>query len=177
LTTLEKIRRRAENDAKSSGCYLNPDAEILKDLFGGLKRNEERYGYISCPCRLASGRFEHDRDILCPCDYRDADVLDYGACYCTLYVRADVFEGKTPLSQVPERRPLKKQIRSYEEAPIIQPKEQDVSRSIIPKDTPTIRLKFLYCKQCGYICYREEPPYLCPICKANQELFDEITQF
>ena len=33
-----------------------------------------------------------------------------------------------------------------------------------------------YCKQCGYICYREEPPYLCPICKANRELFAEITQ-
>ena len=176
MITLEKIRRRAENDAKSSGCYLNPDSEILKDLFGGLKRNEERYGYNTCPCRLTSGRFEHDRDILCPCDYRDTDVLEYGSCYCTLYVRKDVFEEQTPLSQIPERRPLQKQERAYEDAPIIKPKEQDVTNSIIKKDTPSIRLKYWYCKQCGYICYREEPPYLCPICKANRELFAEITQ-
>ena len=175
MTTLENIRRRAEKDAKSSGCYLNPDPEILKDLFGGLKRNDERYGYPSCPCRLASGRFEYDRDILCPCDYRDADVLEYGACYCTLYVRQDIVEGKTPSPHVPERRPLHKQERAYEEVPLTPQQEPAVSRTIVSTVGSPIPLKLWYCKQCGYLCYREEPPYLCPICKAHRELFDEIT--
>ena len=30
---------------------------------------------------LASGKKEEDLDIICPCDYRDADVVDYGVCY------------------------------------------------------------------------------------------------
>jgi ferredoxin-thioredoxin reductase catalytic subunit len=170
------MRRKAIKDANSSGCYLNPDPETVKDLIGGLKYNEDRYGYTSCPCRLASGLFEHDRDILCPCDYRDIDVLEYGACYCTLYVRQDVFERKTPLPQVPERRPQQKQERAYE-VPIMQPKEHSTSQGTIPKDTQTIQLRYWYCKQCGYICYREDSPYVCPICKANQKLFAEIMPF
>ena len=68
------MRSRAESDARSRGYYLNPDESFLKDLIEGLKKNEERYGYPSCPCRLASGVFEFDRDIICPCDYRDPDV-------------------------------------------------------------------------------------------------------
>lgn len=87
MITLEDVRRRAESDAKTHGHYLNPNEEFLKDLLEGLKRNEERYGYPSCPCRLASGKFELDRDIICPCDYRDIDVKEFGACYCALFVR------------------------------------------------------------------------------------------
>jgi rubrerythrin len=34
--------------------------------------------------------------------------------------------------------------------------------------------KLLYCKQCGYVVLREEPPYKCPICGAKRELFGEI---
>ena len=31
-----------------------------------------------------------------------------------------------------------------------------------------------YCKQCGYVVFREEAPYICPICKAKKEFFAEI---
>jgi ferredoxin-thioredoxin reductase catalytic subunit len=164
-------------DAKSSGCHLNPDPDIVNDLIVGLKRNEERYGYTSCPCRLASGRFEYDRDIFCPCDYRDVDVLEYGACYCTLYVRQDVFEEKTPLPQVPERRPRQKQERAYEETPTKPLKKPSGTQVSSPSETQSIQLNYWYCKQCGYMCHREEPPYVCPICKANRDFFAEIHQF
>ena len=113
MTTLEKVRARAESDAKSYGYFLNPDEQFLTDLLEGLKRNEERHGYPSCPCRLASGKFDFDRDILCPCDYRDPDVEEYGYCYCALYVRKDVFEGKTPIRPIHERRSQEKQARAY----------------------------------------------------------------
>ena len=94
MITLEKVRQRAESDARSHGYHLNPDPEFLKNLLEGLKQNEERYGYPSCPCRLASGEFEFDRDITCPCDYRNPDVEEYGYCYCALYVRKEIYEGK-----------------------------------------------------------------------------------
>jgi len=174
LITLEKVRQRAESDAKTNGCYLNPDQDFLKDLFEGLKRNEERYGYPSCPCRLATGRFELDRDIICPCDYRDPDVAEYGCCYCALYVRKDVFEGKTPIQPIPERRPAEKQERAYALA-VESPLKKTSETAEVAKESPKIKMKMWYCKQCGYVCFREEPPYICPICKAKREMFAELT--
>lgn len=161
------MRRRAEADAKTYGYYLNPDPEFLKSLLEGLKQNEERYGYPSCPCRLASGKFEFDRDIICPCDYRDPDVAEFGACYCALYVRKDVYEGKTPVEPVPERRPLEKQVRAYEAHAVAQEEKK-------AKETVELKAKLWYCKQCGYVVFRDDPPYVCPICKAKKEMFAEI---
>ncbi|MFA7397586.1 MAG: ferredoxin-thioredoxin reductase catalytic domain-containing protein, partial [Candidatus Bathyarchaeia archaeon] len=77
--SIEYTRKRAETDAKTYGYYLIPQQELLQMLLEGLKTNEERYGYPSCPCRLATGNIELDRDIICPCDYRDPDVAEYGA--------------------------------------------------------------------------------------------------
>jgi ferredoxin-thioredoxin reductase catalytic subunit len=74
--TIETTRARAEADANTYGYHLTPDPELLQGFLEGLKVNEERYGYPSCPCRLASGKFEFDRDIICPCDYRDPDVAE-----------------------------------------------------------------------------------------------------
>jgi ferredoxin-thioredoxin reductase catalytic chain len=174
LITLEQVRRRAESDAKTYGYYLNPDPNFLKDLLEGLKQNEERYGYPLCPCRLASQRFEFDRDILCPCDYRDPDVQEFGACYCALYVRKDVFEGKTPVQPVPERRSLEKQVRAYGVAAVTPVEKKAEASAEVAKETPEIKLKLWYCKQCGYVVFREDPPYICPICKAKREMFEEI---
>ncbi|MEM2514286.1 MAG: ferredoxin-thioredoxin reductase catalytic domain-containing protein [Candidatus Bathyarchaeia archaeon] len=171
------VRQRAEADARTYGYYLNPDSEFLQNLLEGLKKNEERYGYPSCPCRLASGNLELDRDIICPCDYRDPDVAEFGACYCGLYVRRDVFEGKTPLQPVPERRPLEKQLRAYVvTTPTTEQKTEAESTNASEKKAVAseIKKRLWYCKQCGYVVFREDPPYVCPICKAKRELFAEI---
>ena len=74
------------------------------ELLEGLLTNKERYGYMCCPCRLASGDRMADRDIICPCDYREPDVAEYGACYCALYVTKEWNEDDRALA-VPERRP------------------------------------------------------------------------
>ncbi len=170
------MRQRAESDARTYGYYLHPDPDFLNDLLEGLKRNEERYGYPSCPCRLASGKFEFDRDILCPCDYRDPDVKEFGYCYCALYVRKDVHEGETPIVPIPERRPLEKQARAYgTEVEPLPSKPAEKAVTVVAKELSKIEMKMWYCKQCGYVCFREDPPYICPICKAKREMFAEIT--
>jgi ferredoxin-thioredoxin reductase catalytic chain len=173
LITLDKVRQRAESDAKTYGYCLNPDQRFLQDLLEGLKQNEERFGYPACPCRLASGNLEIDRDIICPCDYRDPDVAEFGACYCALYVRKDVFEGKNSVQPILERRPLEKQTRSYDFAS--GPSEKKTGAGIAAAKEPReIERKLWYCKQCGYVVFREDPPYVCPICKAKREMFAEI---
>jgi ferredoxin-thioredoxin reductase catalytic chain len=142
----------------------------------GLKTNEERYGYPSCPCRLASGVFEFDRDIFCPCDYRDPDVAEFGACYCRLYVNKDVFEGKKELPTVPERRPMEKQARAFQAATSQKAAPPPAATAAKEEKEELVQIgpKLWYCKQCGYVVYREDPPYVCPICKAKREFFAEI---
>ena len=174
MISLEKVRQRAEADARTNGCYLNPDQDFLKDLFEGLKVNEERYGYPSCPCRLAAGKLDFDADIICPCAYRDIDVSEYGCCYCALFVRKDVYEGKTSVRPIPERRPLYLQTRAYGSAavPTERQTEKPAETVVAPaKETGEVKRKAWYCRQCGYVCFREEPPYICPICKAKKEIF------
>jgi len=127
-----------------------------------------------CPCRLADGTFEFDRDIICPCHYRDPDVEEFGTCYCALYVRKDVFEGRTPIQPIPERRPLEKQLRTYEQK-TVSAETKDGINTTETTVSSGIRLKLWYCKQCGYVVLRENPPYICPICKAKMKMFKEIT--
>ncbi len=173
MITIDQVRQRAEMDARTNGCYLNPDKDFLNDLFNGLKTNEERYGYPSCPCRLATGEFELDRDINCPCDYRDPDVKEFGACYCALYVSRDISEGKVAIKPVPERRPKEIQARAYG-LKLESPQATQPSPTVAVGQEAKVKLKLYYCKQCGYVCYRESPPYICPICKAKREMFEEL---
>lgn len=172
MTSLERVRVRAESDARTHGYYLHPDPVFLHTLLEGLQSNEERYGYPSCPCRLASGVFKVDRDIICPCDYRDPDVQEFGYCYCALYVRKDVSDGGTPITPIPERRSSAKQERIYDVTTVTSTdKHVKATLSIPLKNT----LNLWYCKQCGYVCFREDPPYLCPICKAKKEMFASLS--
>ncbi|MBT8171526.1 ferredoxin:glutaredoxin reductase [Candidatus Bathyarchaeota archaeon] len=176
MTNLENIRKRVETDAKTSGYYLTPDPNLLQDLLEGLQKNENRYGYISCPCRLASGKLELDRDIICPCDYRDTDVNQYQQCYCGLFVTENVHEGKVVINPIPERRPTEKQARAYSIS-----KEQIVKntqeKTNINETPSQIKSNLWYCQQCGYVCFREDPPYICPICKAKKEMFTKLVIF
>ncbi|MEA3280323.1 MAG: ferredoxin-thioredoxin reductase catalytic domain-containing protein, partial [Thermodesulfobacteriota bacterium] len=40
------------------GYYFNRNMDTVMELLEALLVNKERYGYMACPCRLASG----DRD-------------------------------------------------------------------------------------------------------------------
>ena len=90
---------------EKKGYYFNNNRERTFELLRGLLVNKDRYGYMACPCRLASGSRDTDRDIICPCRYREPDVQEFGACYCGLYVSADWNAGKLERTVVPERRP------------------------------------------------------------------------
>ena len=63
------------------GYFFNRERGKVFDLLSALLLNRDRYGYMCCPCRLASGDREWDRDIICPCAYRDEDIREYGRCY------------------------------------------------------------------------------------------------
>lgn len=93
---------------EAKGYYFSNEKERVFELIEALLLNKERYGYMVCPCRLASGNREADKDIFCPCVYREPDVAEFGSCYCNLYVSKAWNDGVIPHAYVPERRPPEK---------------------------------------------------------------------
>jgi len=108
MNEAEKLFERVRPLQEEKGYFFNEDMDLTMGLLEGLLTNRERYGYFCCPCRLGSGDREKDRDITCPCDYREPDVAEFGSCYCGLYVSREWNEGKIPHEYVPERRPPEK---------------------------------------------------------------------
>lgn len=129
----------------------------------GLLVNKGRYGYLSCPCRLATGQKAEDLDIICPCDYRDPDLSEYGSCYCGLYVSDEIYRGQKKLVPIPERRPA--------EAP---PAQGGGVANVVAGTGLSLKYPVWRCKVCGYLCARDEPPGTCPVCKAGKDRFERF---
>ena len=106
MSTAEELYERLKRVNEPKGYFFGKDRQMTMELIEGLLTNKERYGYMGCPCRLASGDRLADRDIFCPCVYREPDVAEYGACYCELYVSKEWNDGTIPHAYVPERRPV-----------------------------------------------------------------------
>lgn len=102
--TAEELYALLGKTQEPLGYYFNNDRALVLDVLNGLLENKGRYGYMSCPCRLASGKREEDSDIICPCRYRAKDVEEFGSCYCGLYVSKPWNDNLVPRRFVPERR-------------------------------------------------------------------------
>lgn len=105
---VEQLYEMLKKAQEKKGYFFNKDKERVFELLQSLLINKDRYGYMACPCRLASEDREWDKDIICPCIYREPDVAEYGSCYCNLYVSSEWNEEKIPHHYVPERRPVEK---------------------------------------------------------------------
>ena len=158
--SIDRLYEKLSREAAGGGYRLNPDVAFAKSLIKGILINEARYGYWNCPCRLASGNKAEDLDIICPCDYRDPDLNQYGACYCALYVSEEAAKGEKSITSIPERRPPPAERKKAASQP--RPALSGLSK-------PVWR-----CKVCGYLCGRDEPPDLCPICKAKKDRFERF---
>ena len=161
----DALHERLDKEAEAGGYHLNPDREFTRELVEGLLLNEERYGYWACPCRLADGVKEKDLDIICPCDYRDPDLEEHGACYCALYVSDEVLAGEKEITPIPERRSEEGE-RARGKSAVSSPRQEK------PEGVPA--LPVWRCRVCGYLCAREGPPGVCPVCKAKKDRFERF---
>jgi ferredoxin-thioredoxin reductase catalytic subunit len=162
-SSVDETHKKLDEEAEESGYHLNPDKDFAKQLVRSLLINQQRYGYWACPCRLAKGVKGEDIDIICPCDYRDADINQFGMCFCALYVSTDVAQGKKKVGSIPERRPTEKERKRM--------MEESASMMAMKSD---LKLPVWRCKVCGYLCARNEPPEICPICKVTKDRFERF---
>jgi rubrerythrin len=87
--------------------------------------------------------------------------MEYNACYCALYVSQKVLDWSWEATSIPERRPppaLRKKAAAEAGAAKI----------------GALPLPVWRCKVCGYLCARDGPPEICPICKAKKDRFERF---
>ncbi len=158
---VDRYYERLIREASASGYHINPDVEFAKALIEGILGQHEPVRVRVMPLQTRHRRPQRGYGHHLPCDYRDADVEEHGACYCALYVSEAVSNGKRKASSIPEGRP---------------PTEKRTAGKA--KETAPIPGNLAYpvwrCKVCGYLCAREEPPGACPICKAAKDRFERF---
>jgi ferredoxin-thioredoxin reductase catalytic chain len=70
-----------------------------------------------------------------------------------------VVNGEGRVGSIPERRPPLEERREH--------RSSQASLGGLP-------LPVWRCKVCGYLCARDGPPEVCPICKAKKERFERF---
>jgi len=105
---VEQLYAALKESQEAKGIYFNKDKDLVFELLESLILNKERYGYMACPCRLACGDREKDKDITCPCEYRAPDLEEFGACFCGLYISKALHNNEMESHYIPERRPPEK---------------------------------------------------------------------
>jgi len=104
--TVEELYEFLKKAQEPKGYFFNADKAKVFQLLEGLLVNKERYGYMNCPCRLASNDREWDRDIICPCVYRVPDVAEYAVATAISMSRTSGTRTRSPtsLSRKEDRR-------------------------------------------------------------------------
>ncbi len=93
---------------EKDGFYLHADQEQVENTVKSLLANQEKYGHLACPCRLATGDMADDEDIICPCIYCKDDIEEFGSCYCLLLVKETFKDDPTFFPDIDDRRPPEK---------------------------------------------------------------------
>lgn len=69
--------------------------------------------------------------------------------------------GKKKVGSIPERRPPPEE-------------RKKAKRVLVQGGLGALPLPIWRCKVCGYLCARDEPPEVCPICKAKKDRFERF---
>lgn len=69
---------------------LNPSWMMTTNLEIWLSEMEATFGKRYCPCFEPSGDAQLDKKMLCPCEFIEDEIKEYGTCHCALFGRADL---------------------------------------------------------------------------------------
>jgi rubrerythrin len=103
-------------------------------------------------------------------------VNEYGMCFCGLFVNKELKNDPSKMNPIQERRPIEVQNAAMVAVKQKNRKSEMSSKASSSKLTKiSSELPIWRCTVCGYLCARELPPPLCPICKAKSERFEKFS--
>ncbi|SFV69248.1 Rubredoxin [hydrothermal vent metagenome] len=75
---------------KQKGYAINPSWMMATNLKSNLCEMEATFGKRYCPCFEPSGDKALDKKMMCPCEYVEDEIKEYGTCHCALFGPADL---------------------------------------------------------------------------------------
>lgn len=69
---------------------LNPSWMMSTNLEIWLSEMEATFGKRYCPCFEPSGNAELDKKMMCPCEFIEDEIKEYGTCHCALFGSPDL---------------------------------------------------------------------------------------
>ncbi len=72
------------------GYAINPSWMMATNLKSNLCEMEATFGKRYCPCFEPSGDKALDKKMMCPCEYVEDEIKEYGTCHCALFGPADL---------------------------------------------------------------------------------------
>jgi ferredoxin-thioredoxin reductase catalytic chain len=71
-------------------CRLTSNEEEIAMLSKGVIENLKNKGLKYCPCRIPSGNYQDDLNLICPCNFlRQKNWAELGECWCGLFVKRE----------------------------------------------------------------------------------------
>ena len=82
----KKQQRWMEKYCEQNNYAINPSWMMATNLKSNLCEMEETFGKRYCPCFEPSG----DKEMMCPCEFVEDEIKEYGTCHCALFGPADL---------------------------------------------------------------------------------------
>ena len=86
----KKQQRWMEKYCEQNNYVMNPSWMMATNLKSNLCEMEETFGKRYCPCFEPSGDKELDKKMMCPCEFVEDEIKEYGTCHCALFGPADL---------------------------------------------------------------------------------------
>lgn len=87
---VKKQDRWIQKYTKQKNYALNPSWMMTTNLEIWLSEMEATFGKRYCPCFEPSGNAELDKKMLCPCEFIEDEIKEYGTCHCALFGSVDL---------------------------------------------------------------------------------------
>jgi ferredoxin-thioredoxin reductase catalytic subunit len=87
---VKKQDRWIQKYTEQKNYALNSSWMMTTHLEIWLSEMEATFGKRYCPCFEPSGDAELDKKMLCPCEFIEDEIKEYGTCHCALFGSADL---------------------------------------------------------------------------------------
>jgi len=86
----KKQQRWIDKYCEKNNYVMNPNWMMSTNLKSNLCEMETTFGKRYCPCFEPSGNKALDKKMMCPCEYVEDEIREYGTCHCALFGPADL---------------------------------------------------------------------------------------
>ncbi len=88
LDQVEQLLQVWEDFAKGKEFKVADDKEFVRTLAEGELENMRNHGLKYCPCRITTGNYDQDLNLICPCNFFiQVTWKEQGECWCGLFVK------------------------------------------------------------------------------------------